>query len=179
MTIIDKRYKSLMPVLTAVILILLVRPPEAASSEKGTVFVIGFSSSLINDVQNRLLRENVLRHFRSRRYSIVPVMEYERVFREKPESYTRTMNRAVLKKYSIHFSADYAVAGSIEQKVPGNRRKKIMPGILYTCRLIIYSRAGDSFVVLKFNINGSSNYFRFFERLSEEIVLNCENVMSR
>ncbi len=168
----------MVPVLAVFLLILFSRPLEAGG-EKGKVLVFGFESGVINDIQNRLLRERVLWKFRKREYPIVPVMEYERVFREKPESYTRTLNRDVLKRYCIRFRADYAVSGSLESKSFNKSIKEIRAKIRYTCRLILYKRAEDDFIFIKFDIDGDTDYFRFFEELSGKIVAGCERAMEK
>jgi hypothetical protein len=163
--------------LAVLFLLLLSLLLEAGNGKKGKIIVFGFRSSVINDVQSRLLRERVLWKLQKRDYQIVPVMEYERVFREKPESYMRTMNRFALKKYSAHFRVDYAVTGSLEPKIFNRSTKDIRPNVLYTCRIIIYSSAEDNFIFLNFDIDGCSNYFQFFEKLSGKIVSGYEKAV--
>ena len=60
---------------------------------RGRMLVLGFRSSQLNDVQDRLLRETVMRRLYTEGYQIVPVMEIESVFSEDRKGRIRKLSR--------------------------------------------------------------------------------------
>ncbi len=76
------------------------------------ILVLGFRSSAINDVQDRLLRESVMRELLKRKYAIVPVMELENVITEDGIN-LRKISPERARKLAQRFEADYALMGSI------------------------------------------------------------------
>lgn len=92
-------------------------------SSGGTVLVLGFSSEQINETQDMLLRNYVMRAFMKKGYSTVPIMAIEEFVLEKSFN-VRRANRNDLKRLCAYFHADYALSGSIE-----TRRKKLFVSV--------------------------------------------------
>ncbi len=78
----------------------------------GKVLVLGFSSRYINDFQDRLLRETVMRGLCEKGYRIVPIMELERFFQDYHTGIQNVKN-FVMEDLCKQLGASFAVKGYI------------------------------------------------------------------
>jgi len=124
---------------------------------QGKVLVLGFASQYINETQDMLLRELVMRDFLRRGYTLVPVMEIEDRVQEKSLD-VRDAGRARLKSLCGEFSADYAIAGQIEV-----RRRRLFVS------LALYQKARDQFYSFIIPLGRTSEFQHYAPGLARGI----------
>ncbi len=125
---------------------------------RGKLLVLGFASQYINETQDMLLREMVMRDFIRLGYSVVPVMEIEERIQEKSID-VRDTGRARLKNLCVEFSAEYAIAGQIEA-----RRQRLFVS------LSLYQKARDQFYSFIIPMGRKSEFQRYAPSLARGIV---------
>ncbi|MBP7735075.1 MAG: hypothetical protein KA369_03805 [Spirochaetes bacterium] len=153
----------------AVLLLMAVLPGRLALSKPAErILVLGFDSTLINNIQDRLLRETIMRELRNAGYPIVPVMEVESIFHEGPERQIRKLSREEIMGLCRDMKAGYACCGSI---VPegGKASDAIKAGNRYACVVTLYNREKNKFEEIRLSIGGEDNLYRFYEALSKMI----------
>ncbi|HPA72168.1 MAG TPA: hypothetical protein PKY31_07865 [Spirochaetota bacterium] len=132
---------------------------------RGKVLVLGFASQYINDVQDMLLREAVMRSFRKTGYSVVPVMELEDYIQENGLN-VRSVNRASLKSLCREFKTDYSLAGSIDM-----RRRKLFVS------LSLYQKDGDQYYSFIIPMGRTSDFQNYCPGLARDIVRKADVVI--
>jgi hypothetical protein len=159
--------KTIIPAVAAFIIIVFSRLPSAMPPAR--ILVLGFDSAQLNDIQDRLLRETILRGFHDRGCSIVPVMEIESLFYGSRVRQIRKLDRDTVRSICKDFQAGFACYGSI---VPEDNRKDdcIRPGKNYICAITFYRKAGDAFYEMKFTSTGRDSLDQFFQSVSESVV---------
>ena len=95
---------ALTMILVAAVLTLFSLCLHAQGQGKGKVLVLGFENSSLSDIQDRLLRETVMRDFDQNGYAIVPVMQLEYAMQESRTN-IRKISREQLKKLCLEFGA--------------------------------------------------------------------------
>ncbi|MCP4135861.1 MAG: hypothetical protein GY754_33140 [bacterium] len=146
---------------------------------KPKILVLGFSSAQINDIQERLLRETVLREFREKGFPIVPVMELESIFYDEKKKYPGLISTKDLKEYCRDLKADFSLAGSLYPSKGSKSSPGIQAGRTYTCAFLLYSRKSNSFSEIKFESRGKKNLYKYFSNLSKIIVSKTEEDIRR
>lgn len=134
---------------------------------RGRMLVLGFRSSQLNDVQDRLLRETVMRRLYTEGYQIVPVMEIESVFSEDRKGRIRKLSRDDVRTICTDLVAGYALFGSISP-MDGRQDGGIAEGRNYDCRLVLYLKDSDRFTEVKLTLPGGKNLYEFYNALSEQ-----------
>lgn len=162
-----KKYFKLLILATAVA-VSITGPGAGAAGTKERVVVLGFASRQLNDVQDRLLREAVLRELHGRGYRIVPVMEIESLITEVRRSQIRKLSRVELKSLCAELSAGIACCGSIVPE-DGSRDEEIKPGKKYLCTLLVYRKDRDVFQEIKVTAVGEKSLYPLFNALSKSI----------
>jgi len=132
--------------------------PGQAPPQRGKVLVLGFSSQFINEVQDMLLRQAVMRNFSARGYSPVPVMEVEDYIQENSFD-VRSVNRASMKRLCEVFTADYSLSGSIEV-----RRRRLFVS------LSLYQKNGDQYYNFIIPMGRNSEFQHYCPGLARDIV---------
>jgi len=135
------------------------------TAPRGKVLVLGFSSQYINDVQDMLLREAVMRSFRKAGYPVVPVMELEDHIQESGLN-VRSVNRASLKNLCRDFRTDYSLAGSIDM-----RRRKLFVS------LSLYQKDGDQYYSFIIPMGRTSDFQNYCPGLARDIVRKADVVI--
>ena len=136
---------------------------------RGRVLVLGFESSQLNDIQDRLFRETVMRRLHTEGFPVVPVMEIESVFNEDRKGRIRKLARGEIKGICEELAAGYALFGSIAPE-DGKRDEGIMAGRNYVCRLVLYRGDKNRFDELKVTAAGRETLYEFYNALSALIV---------
>lgn len=158
-----------------VLIICMIVTASADSKPKERVIVLGFNSALLNDVQDRLLRETVLREFHSRGYGIVPVMDIESLLLGDNKRQIRRIGRDDVRKICDELQAGFACSGSI---VPEDGRvdNEIREGRNYICTCAWYRKSDDTFTELKITAPGGKSLYLFSLSLSKMIVNEVEKL---
>lgn len=153
--------------LYAFFIIVLAIPMNGVSKDtpEGMILVLGLKSVHLDDLQDRLLRESILRSLIERGYRIVPVMEMERYFKSRWNS-IRNIDISKLKELCDAFEAAYAVTGSMARK----RRS-------YVFSIIIYERAIENVTVSTVSISDKEKFMDYCIHLSGEIIEKIEGVV--
>jgi hypothetical protein len=148
-------------------IIVLAIPMNGVSKDTpgGNILVLGFKSVHLDDLQDRLLREAILRGLIDRGYRIVPVMEMERYFKSRSNS-IRDIDISKLKELCDEFEAAYAVTGSMARK----KRS-------YVFSIIIYERAMENVNGSTISISDKEMFMNYCIPLSGEIVDKIEGVV--
>jgi hypothetical protein len=129
------------------------------------ILVLGFKSNYMSDLQDRLLREAVLRRLVEKGYRIVPVMKIERYFKSGRKN-IRSIGISELKVLCEKLGADYAVVGSMAR-----RRRS------YVFFINIYEGMMESINRSRINISSKESFMQYCIPLSEEIVNRIEGVL--
>jgi hypothetical protein len=153
----------------AVVLLMAILPGRPGSSKPAErILVLGFDSKLINNIQDRLLRETVMKELRIAGYPIVPVMEIESIFHNGPERQIRKLSREEIKGLCRDMKAGYACCGSI---VPegGTGSETVKAGSRYVCTVTLYHGGKNNFEDIRLALGGEDNLYRFYAVLSKMI----------
>ena len=90
-------------------------PVSAQTSPAETVLVLGTDSPLLSDVQDRILRESVMRGILAAGMKIVPVMDLEREIQLEGVN-VRTVSPSRVPSLAGRFGAGFCVRGSLGGK---------------------------------------------------------------
>lgn len=159
--------KAMMPALLAAALVCAGAGelPGQAPPHRGKVLVLGFHSQYINEVQDMLLRQAVMRDFRGRGYAPVPVMEVEDYIQEKNFN-VRNVTRASMKELCEVFAADYSLSGSIEV-----RRRRLFVS------LFLYQKNGDQYYNFIIPMGRNSEFQRYCHGLARDIAHKADVII--
>ena len=143
--------------------------PSLQSKPAEPILVLGFDTTLLNDIQDRLLREAVMKDFSQSGYRIVPVMEIESIFHEGRERQVRKLKRDDIKSLCEEMKAGYACCGTM---VPETAMKdeEIKSGVNYICSMTLFVMDKNRFETVTIRAAGEDNLFRFYGALSKKIV---------
>ncbi|MFC1670985.1 hypothetical protein ACFL20_11395 [Spirochaetota bacterium] len=144
---------------------------------KKKALVLGFNSGLINDIQDRLLRETLLRELKRQGYSIVPVMLFESVFSKRGSPNIRNINNKTIRKYCKKFKARFAISGKIYPKNKSALIKTIVKNEKYVCEINLYNYKSDKFISMVIEVNGMKDLYDFSKSLSKRIVLSVKSAL--
>jgi len=161
-------------VLTALALVIVVN--HLTADGRARVVVLGFNSRQLNDVQDRLLRETVLREFFDRGRAIVPVMEIESLLLGDQRRNIRLLSEKDIREISVEIDAAYAICGTLEPE-SGPADRCIDAEARFVCHLVLYRRDDDTFVRERIVVNGADTLDRFFSALAKEIVKRASKQM--
>lgn len=138
--------------------------------------VLGFSAQQLNEVQDRLLREAIMRRLVSRGYRIVPVMEVESILQGDRRGRVRSLTRGEVRGLCQDLNAGYACYGSIEPE-GGRRDASFTRGRRYRCALEIYRRDRDAFEEVSVAFDGHDSLYHLVEELSERLASRIESAL--
>jgi hypothetical protein len=157
------------PAAAALMLMVILLGQSLMSKPKELILVLGFDTKLLNDIQERLLRESVMRQFHVSGYHIVPVMELESVFHDGRERQIRKLTRDEIQSLCDEMRAEYACYGTL---VPETEMvdETIKSGVTYICTITFFIRERNRFENITIRVAGEDNLYRFSGALSEKIV---------
>lgn len=133
------------------------------------MLVLGFDSRQLNDVQDRLLRETIMRRFLTKGYLIVQVMEIESLFHDSQKRQIRKLKPDDVRSLCDELQAGFACSGSISPE-DGKLDDAIKADKNYICAIMLYRKDRDTFEELKLKIAGEKNLFQFYTVLANMIV---------
>jgi hypothetical protein len=133
------------------------------------ILVLGFNSRELNDVQEMLLRETIMRHLQAEGFVIVPVMEIESLYKDEQKRLIRKVKRSEVRTLCDETGAGFAFFGTIEPE-DGKRYTEIKTGRKYLCTLTLYRKDKNRFQTLKLKVVGEDSLYKFYESLSRTIV---------
>jgi hypothetical protein len=139
------------------------------------VLVLGFESKQLNDVQERLLRETLMRRFLAGGYPIVQVMEIESLFHDGQKRQIRKVNEDEVRGLCKDLRAGLACSGSIVPE-DGKGDGAIEAEKNYICTIRIYRKERDAFEEFALTIAGEKNLYRFFNNMAERIVSKIDSL---
>ena len=134
----------------------------------GRILVLGFDSPQLNDLQDRLLRETIIRALHDKGHPIVPVMEIESLFYTSSIRQIRRLTPAAVRGLCDELNAGSACYGSINAET--GRDNQIREGKRYICSIVYFRRDENKFYDLRFVAIGQKRLDRFFTSLAGEIV---------
>ena len=146
-------------------------------NEKGKVLVLGFHSRVINNIQDRLLRENIMKRFLKRGYRIVPVMQIESFIQKKGYKNIRRIDHSHMRYLGDIKGADYTIGGTIAPEKKGAPHNKIGSNIVYICSVRIYHKKKNTFYNYSFKTKGKENLSLYFDHIAEVIVNKTRTVL--
>lgn len=154
--------------LTALFLFLLSSLLHSQPAAKNKFLVLGFQSKQINDLQDRLLREELMRELVKSGNDIVSVMELESAAYDEntPIKNYRYFKETTAVFLAKKFSSQYAVFGKISPK--GKYTNFIYAGKTYKCSLRLYSVEKKKFIDISIEIDGSEKYYDFAVNFSKK-----------
>lgn len=161
-------------VMLALVFPLLARVSLSAKP-KERALVLGFESRQLNDVQDRLLRETLMRQLLARGYPIVQVMEIESLFHDGQKLRIRNLKRDEVRGLCNDLRAGFACSGSIVPE-DGKEDNAIEAEKNYICTIRMYRREKDSFEEFELKIAGEKNLYQFFNTVAERIVSKIDSL---
>lgn len=144
---------------------------------KERMLVLGFDCRQLNDIQDRLLRETILKEFLDKGFDIVPVMEIESLFYGSGIRQIRRLKSAVIKGICDDLGAGYACYGTITPE-NGARDGMIMPGKNYICAVTYYQKEGNRFHELKLTVQGKESLLEYFRAVAAQVVVGFDKLRS-
>lgn len=135
------------------------------ASPNGKVLILGFSSDQINETQDMLLRNYLMRAFMKKGYHTVPIMAIEEFILEKSFN-VRQANRNDLKRLCAYFHADYALSGNIE-----NRRKKLFVSVS------LYQKESEQYYSFIIPLGRASEFQAFCPALAYDIATKADTLI--
>jgi hypothetical protein len=135
---------------------------SAGDRAHARILVLGFKSKLIGNLQDRILRETIMREFLERGYSIVPIMDIEGLLLVE-ESDIRKLMKDNIRKLCVRFASDYAVSGEL----------RIAGGSQYA-DVAVFRKSDDKFVELKIQIARGQDFQKFCGMLAHDIAERSE-----
>ena len=139
------------------------------------VLVLGFESKQLNDVQERLVRETLMRRLLAAGYPIVQVMEIESLFHDGQKRQIRNLKKDEVRGLCDDLRAGLAFSGLIVPE-DGKGNSAIEAEKNYICTIRIYRKERDAFEEFALTIAGEKNLYQFFNLMAERIVLKIDSL---
>lgn len=143
--------------------------PTLRSKPAEPILVLGFDTKLLNDIQDRMLREAVMKEFSLSGLRIVPVMEIESIFHDGRERQVRRLKRDEIRRLCEEMKAGYACCGAMVPEA-AMADEGIRSGVNYLCEMTLFVREKNRFEAVTVRAAGEDNLFRFYGALSKKIV---------
>jgi hypothetical protein len=140
------------------------------------LLVLGFRSQVFDQVQERYLREALLRLLIRGGCGAVPVMEMESAMEGKAVNVTRDFSGDSIRETGKRFSADVVVYGYLK---PANRRgmEAVSEEGSYECRLCLLDMESGEVKNFTYAVKGEANWHLFYtglaERMAADIMPAC------
>ncbi len=132
------------------------------------VLVLGFTSPHMDEIAERVMREEMHRDLARRGIACVPVMETEAILRTYPNMQPGSVSEAEAKKILLRTTVTHIIEGTV---VGSNAKKgdQIREGFLYRCRLKIYLGKKGKIKKLEINQKGEKDRYRFIRDFSRKV----------
>ncbi len=137
---------------------------------EGPVLVLGFDSPLLDEVQDRFLREAVMKKFIARGFAVVPVMAVERLSLEQGARGIRKVSREMLRELCLRADAEVAVTGTLAAPTGKGGAKSIFERDLpLTVELLVYRRQSDTVGAFTLKAAGNDDPLLLMEDIAEMV----------
>jgi hypothetical protein len=135
------------------------------------LLVLGFRSPVFDQVQERYLRESLLRLLIRGGCSAVPVMEMESSMEGKAANVTKDFSGDSLRAAGKRFSAATVVYGYIK---PVNRRgmEAVSEEGSYECQLCLMDMESGEVKNFTYAVKGEANWHLFYTGLAERMAVD-------
>lgn len=150
------------------LIILLFLPISACGKDRpgqGRILVLGFSSKTISELQDRLLRESVMRELSKQEFTIVPVMEIERYFRENNAS-IRRVKPSQFPQLCNELDAAFSVNGTISSR-----------SSVSVVKFVIYDAKNNKTFRYTIQLNSKIELDKYFKKVTNEIVTKIREII--
>jgi hypothetical protein len=161
---IDNKSSLLRRSVCIMLFFLVFSPASIFPGAEERVLVLGFRSSMLSDLEDRILRETIMRELVERGHEIISVMDLEGFFSEYPK-HIRKISEADLGTLCNKLGASYAVSGSIAR----NGRRSVVSVIIYGRERNLIHRRRISL--------GSGEFHEFCYSLADEIGIIIGEIM--
>lgn len=142
-------------------------------AENKKILVLGFESEQLNDIQEVLLRNTLLRKLYENGFDIVPVMEVESIMIRDKGLQVVNLGKKDLKDYSSEVNSQYSMIGKIYPA--GNKKLKgIKFGHQFVCDILLYQKKNNEFMNIKFNLVGKDNLFKFYSDITKRVISDIQ-----
>ncbi len=149
---------------------ILAAPLSGERSFSGKILVLGFDSPQMTQVQDRMLRESLMRELRKSGYEPVPVMETESLFLEDESRQIRKIGDGLLKQFCLEAGAGCALTGKMYPKsVRVKKEKGIKKNRVYVFEMRAYVRETEKFLSFRTESAGEKDLYDFFNKTAEAI----------
>ena len=143
----------------------------ADKTEEKPVLVLGFSSPVMDEIEERFMREEVLRCLARRKAAFVPVMATEALIRSRQNFKPGSVTVAEMKKMARAAGASLVVAGNVTCSGCGKKGTTgIDPRFTYRCTIICYIFETGKSISFSLERKGEKNRYRFLRAFSRDIV---------
>ena len=125
------------------------------------LLVLGFSSSLLDEIEERFLREEVIRELSRRGISRVSVMQTERVLRSHKNFDPATVDIKEIMEMTAAAGATHVITGRLACIDCGNKKvHKICGRYLYRCELKVFVTGQGKPAVLEIIQKGTGDRYK-------------------
>lgn len=159
-----KIYKKL----TILILLVFCATLRAETNTVDRILILGFISSSLTDVEDRYLRESIMKKLNKNGKAIVPIMEIESYFTEEKRDIRKTRTRD-LWDLSKKFGASHIVSGRIIPAETLFKTSRFVSGKKFLAEISIYVSKKNLSVKRKIFFEAEGNYHSTLEKMSEII----------
>lgn len=146
-----------------VILLIVSFSQNLYAKSKPKILMLGTSSSIINDVQDRILREQVLQKFLKEKYPIVPVTKIDSLVYQENVN-VRNLSKQQIIEFALKYNVDFLLFGKL---LKNNNKLKYI--------LSIYNKNKNEFVSKIIMIDENTNFINYCNKLSENIFRSTIN----
>lgn len=130
------------------------------------ILVIGIKSKFINDIQNRVIREEVMRKFIKNGFNIVTVMELMSAT-ENQNLNLSTLDRKRVAQLTMNFDADYAIFSELDKY--GESKYKLT--------IHVYKSKSNQFYVKKIFLDYSKEFNKIAPIVSDKLYENSKVII--
>lgn len=142
----------------------------AGGAEKKPVLVLGFSSPVMDEIEERFMREEVLRSLARKGAAFVPVMATETLIRSRQNFRAGSVTAAEMKKMARVSGASLVVAGNVVCSSCGKKDGTgIDPRCMYRCTIVLYFAGEEKSISFSLERKGEKNRYQFLRAFSRDI----------
>ncbi len=146
-------------------ILLILFASQAFCQESPLCLVLGFESVQLSDLEDRLLRENLMRELKTAGFRVVKVMEVESLILEGGID-IRKIKPPVMKTVMAGNEPDIVVNGRLFPVQNSVKEKKLKKGKLYCFEALVWFRKGDRFMRMKKKTAFCGSLLSFFSGIS-------------
>ncbi len=150
----------------ALLAVLFAHTAAFAADPAQRILVLGFGSKLLSDIEDRIVREEVMRGLITRGHPVVPVMALEEYFLNRAGS-IRAMDRAAVAGACRELSARIALSGAVT-RMDGRVR----------VALSLYRADTGEMTDTAFTVDGAGEFKDYGPVLIAEILRHSERLLA-